>query len=885
MAAAIPPEDSADARLDELVFACLERIEAGGDGALDDFCREHPAQADRLRARVQTLAAVGLVGERARAFPERLGEFRLLDRLGEGGMGVVYLAEQTSLGRQVALKVLRPEQLYFAGARERFAREVALVGRMQHAGIVPVYAVGEEQGIPFLVMEYVRGCTLDHVIAALRGRDPSTLSARDLTAHVDRHAGGIDTDSQLLEGGWVRCVVGLVLQVARALEHAHAQGVLHRDLKPSNVIVGPDGRARLLDFGLAVGQGMSRLTRTGAQVGSLPYLPPEIAVGTGQQVDASSDVYSLGVTMYELLTLRLPYQGRSSAEILRAIDAARPARPRRWNVEVSWDVETCCLTAMEREPSRRYANAAQFARDLEHLLALRPIEARRASAWLRARRWLQRHPTSSVAVAAAALLAVGGPIAYARFEHRSRLRLQAANDLTKAANVELGKALAQVETERDRARQEGQRAEVNLNDALTAVDVMLTQLGDERLAGVPQANPVRRIMLDKAVEFYRHLAEQRRDDLQMSVTVRKAISRVAQLHFDFDEFDEAVAKIREALAMTEAALIAHPDQCGALREAIAFELLNLGNVASSTGRHSAAESYYVEAAGDYAGLVESEGAPARIVSALATVRYNLGTLLKNQRRFEEAWRAFELAREGFVGALEAQPTHALRNEMLALTNGELALVAQALGHGEQAVQHAWLALDGWDLLLALRPQDQELPATRAKTAVDACEILRGMGRPDEALVLAEGAVAALERACASFPERRLFQALLIDGHAQRAGALLDLGRVGPALEEAHTSRALALALCAADPTSPRGWLNWTRAGRALAAASRATGDAEGEREAWREAWEAARRWIELEPGVAQPRTEWSELSQSYAECLRRQGRTDDARRVAELAAP
>jgi hypothetical protein len=885
MATPQPPGSPADLELDELVFACLERMESDGDAALEELCRQHPALAERLRSRVAALSAAGLVGGRTRQFPERLGEFRLLRRLGEGGMGVVYLAEQTSLGRQVALKVLRPEQLYFAGARERFAREVALVARMQHPGIVPVYAVGEEQGIPFLAMELVRGCTLDQVIGNLRGRDPATLTGGDLSAQLGRHASSSDMSAAALEGSWVRCAVALVLQVARALEHAHAQDVLHRDVKPSNIIVGPDGRARLLDFGLAVGQGMSRLTRTGAQVGSLPYLPPEIAVGGGLQVDQRSDVYSLGVTLYELLTLRLPFQGRSSAETLRAIDAARTARPRRWNAEVSWDVETCCLTAMERDPARRYASAAEFARDLEHLLALRPIEARRASPWLRARRWVQRHPAWAVACAAGALLALGGPIAYARFEHRSRVRLQIANGETQAANVELGKALAQVQAERDRAQQENLRAEKNLNDALRAVDVMLTQLGDERLAGVPQANAVRRVMLDKAVEFYRNLAEQRRDDPAMSETVRQAISRVGQLHFQFDEFDEAVAKIRESLAMAERALIAYPGRCPILREIIAFEVLNLANVASSTGRHAAAEYYYLEAIGDYGGLIDVAKTPARAISALATARYNFGTLLKNQRRFEEALRAFELARAGFLEALAAQPAHPARNEMLALTQGELALVAGALGRTEQAWAHAERALEAWDMALAFRPQDQELPASRAKTATDAANLLRQLGRPAEALALAEGAVATLERSCADFAERRLFRALLIDAHAQRSSALLALGKQEAALQAALTGRDLARALSEAEPESPRGWLNWTRAGRAVAVAGAASGDGTLEREAWREAWEAARRLVALEPGVLQPREEWADLAREYAACLKRQGLADEALEVERASLP
>ena len=456
--------------LDDLVFDCLERMETQGDQALLDACRAHPEQADRLRSRVNTLAKLGLMGRALEEFPERLGDFRLMERLGEGGMGVVYRAEQIALGRSVALKVLRPESLYFAGARERFEREMALAGRMSHPGIVPVYAVGEEKGVPFLAMELAHGRTLEQVIRAFSGRDPKRLSGLDLFGLLSGSSSASKDLPAALEGSWVRTCVALTLQVARALEHAHSQGVLHRDVKPSNVIVSADGRARLLDFGLAVAQGVSRLTRTGAQVGSLGYMPPEQVNASGQTVNERSDVYSLGVTFYELLTLRMPYSGNSPVEVMRAIELGHASPPRQLNPEVSWDVETCCLTAMEPDPSRRYDSAAAMARDLEHTLALRPIEARPASTGLRAQRFIRRHSTWVVSGAAVLALALVGPWIYAVQQRRARIGIESANAATTRANAELGVALKQVETERDAARRENQRAERNFNEALNAVN-------------------------------------------------------------------------------------------------------------------------------------------------------------------------------------------------------------------------------------------------------------------------------------------------------------------------------------------------------------------------------------------------------------------------------
>lgn len=197
------PSSDADAAspLDDLVVECLDRMESEGDSALDALCASHPEQANALQSRIRTLRAAGLIGgapvAAAGGFPERLGDFQLVARLGAGGMGVVYRARQVSLGREVALKLIRPEHLYFDGARERFRREVEATARLQHPGIVPVYTVGEERGVPFFAMELVDGASLGDVLERLRGRDPATLSGADLLAQLPGEG-----SSPLFDGSW-----------------------------------------------------------------------------------------------------------------------------------------------------------------------------------------------------------------------------------------------------------------------------------------------------------------------------------------------------------------------------------------------------------------------------------------------------------------------------------------------------------------------------------------------------------------------------------------------------------------------------------------------------------------------------------------------------------
>jgi serine/threonine protein kinase len=305
----------------ELVARCIARLEEHGAAGVEAFCRAHPDHASALRRRVDWLRRMGLVGDAAAPAdatppPQVLGGFRLVRKLGEGGMGVVYLAEQETPRRSVALKLVRPEQLLFEGARERFRREVDAVARLQHPAIVPIYAVGEDGGIPWFAMERVVGTTLGDVVHHLRDAAPRALDGRALARAIaecteaDADDEGDAERAYVFDGSWSDACFRVVRQVADALDHAHRRGVLHRDLKPSNVMVTRSGRALLVDFGLATTKGTSKLTRTGALLGSLPYLAPE-QVGSGRPLDARTDVYGLGVTLFELLTLRLPFASPS----------------------------------------------------------------------------------------------------------------------------------------------------------------------------------------------------------------------------------------------------------------------------------------------------------------------------------------------------------------------------------------------------------------------------------------------------------------------------------------------------------------------------------------------------------------------------------------------
>lgn len=392
------PAEPADDRVIELLEQLLLRAPLEGSSAVDAICRDHPEHADELRAGYHFLQRRELVRADAGGVPQRLGEYRLLRRLGGGGMGVVYLAEQASLGRQVAIKLIRPELLWLAGSRTRFRREAEAIAKLQHPAIVPVHTAGEIDGIPFFVMDHVVGASLAGVLAALQGRTPDHLGVDDLAAALQAAAQLPAAPGLPFTGPWWHIAGTIARQVADAVAHAHERGVLHRDLKPSNVMLGRDGRVQLVDFGLARGQGDAELTRPGTPLGSLAYMAPEQVVGRAD-IDGRADVYGLGVTLYELLTLHSPFLAGDSESTRARVLAANAAGPRTRYRALPRDLEIVCLHAMAPEPEQRYPTMAAFARDLANALSHAPIAARRAGPWLRLVRFRRRHPATATLLA------------------------------------------------------------------------------------------------------------------------------------------------------------------------------------------------------------------------------------------------------------------------------------------------------------------------------------------------------------------------------------------------------------------------------------------------------------------------------------------------------
>lgn len=490
-----------DEELETLVATCLERMEDEGTSALEAVCAAHPAQAEDLRRRVGLLLRTNLLDSSALAarVPRSLGDFELREALGAGAMGVVHVAWQRSVGREVAVKLVRPELLLFPESRARFQRETMLVARLRHPAILPILAVGEESGLPWYATELVHGCSLAELLQRVRARFGSVRAvepSRLLELIAPPGTGARHETTWRPPRTWREFVLGVALELARALAHAHGRGVLHRDVKPSNVLLSVDGRVFLSDFGLAADPADASLTRTGSAVGSLPYLAPELL--EGRPADVRSDVYGLGAVLYELFTLRRPYEDASPPRLVARILSGDRVAPRKLVPTLGLDEEAVVLCAVERSPAARYPTASAFADDLENLLARRPTRARPAGPGLRLVRFVQRRPAASLAAALAVLLVVGGPLVLAWTQGRARQRL-----LTK--NKELDAALAREAAERS-------RAEGNLGRAVEAVDLMLSRTGGALLEEVPQMQLVRTELLQAALRLYEDLLPQDPED-------------------------------------------------------------------------------------------------------------------------------------------------------------------------------------------------------------------------------------------------------------------------------------------------------------------------------------------------------------------------------------
>lgn len=520
--------------VEELAEVFLDRYRRGERPSLTEFTARAPEHAKEIRELFPALVLLeqaipvnaAAAAHPHRAMPlERLGDYRVIREIGRGGMGIVYEAEQEALGRHVALKVLPISPGVDSQGLLRFRREARSAARLHHTNIVPVFDIGERDGVHYYAMQFIQGQSLDAVITELRrlrsrgsqqngppaAEDQAVQTAaaslagglvsgqfhgedllRDAaSAPTDEGTGSaaVSTSSILKNTSdfsaksdfhFYRSVARIGLQVAEALAYAHGQRIWHRDIKPANLLLDARGTIWVTDFGLAKEEG-GDVTRTGEVVGTLRYMAPERLNGVS---DARSDIYSLGLTLYEILTLRPAFPEADRARLVQAIAHREPGAPRKIDSRIPRDLETIVLKAITKEPAGRYAAAEDVAEDLRRFLADRPIRARRVSSWERVRRWCRRNPGWAATIASVLglllVMAVGGTLL--------SLHLQRALNDLQIADEEKSEKLWQSYLERARALRSsgrvGQRFEA-LKAIREAAKVKITdELRDEAVAAL-----------------------------------------------------------------------------------------------------------------------------------------------------------------------------------------------------------------------------------------------------------------------------------------------------------------------------------------------------------------------------------------------------------------
>jgi hypothetical protein len=584
-------------RLDEVVTAYLQAVEAGQQPDRQELLVHHAdllpelaqffEDADALGGlsirRGGGMPAAGLdsgVVSQDMAAGKQFGDFSIVREVGRGGMGVVYEAEQISLRRRVALKVLPFAATMDPRLLQRFHNEAQAAACLHHTNIVPVHFVGCERGVHFYAMQFIDGQPLSEIIRQLRrAENPESVAGKERTpAYQPPPEAATQTNPTTRpvaeitpltsEGrrsrGYYRKVAELGVQAAAALDHAHQLGIVHRDIKPANLLLDGRGNLWVTDFGLAhIQHGEASLTLTGQAVGTPRYMSPEQALTQRVPIDHRTDVFSLGVTLYELLTLRPAFAKEDRQELLRQIAYEEPTRPCRLERTIPAELETIVLKAMEKRPQDRYATAQELADDLRHWLHDMPIRARRPTLLQQAAKWMRRHRALARAGVGFLVLAV--------------FLLSTSTWMIWRANLETKAALA--------------RADAKSRWARRAVNDMYTDVAEKWLATEPNMTELQRQFLRKAMDYYEELAHEKSMDPDERLETGIAYRRLGHMHdLSFQHEEGSNEHFEHAIAIFEDLASEYPTNVTYQKE-LSRSYYELGHYLKSHTLYPEAEKY------------------------------------------------------------------------------------------------------------------------------------------------------------------------------------------------------------------------------------------------------------------------------------------------------
>jgi tetratricopeptide (TPR) repeat protein len=699
--------------------------------------------------------------------PGTLGRFTLFRELGRGGFGVVYLAHDPGLGRDVAIKVPRAEALLTADLRQRFLREARAAAGLDHPNLVPVYEAGEVGPVCYIASAYCPGPTLAAWLQAQTGPVPHADAAR------------------------------LVALLARGIQHAHERGIVHRDLKPANVLLGPakpqaeEGGAacglagpRITDFGLAkiMDGAEPGHTQTGAVLGTPAYMAPEQASGKAHDIGPLVDVWALGAILYECLTGRPPFQADTPVETLLLVRTEEPLPPARLRPRLPRDLETICLKCLQKAPEKRYASAAELADDLERFLAGAPIRARPTPAWERGLMWARKRPAVAalLALCGAALMAlvVGGWLTSASLARAGRAKAEEARKARLAEERAVGEKEEALRQKKEKER-ETARAEENLRDACRAVNTMLTEAGYVKLRDVPQMEPVQRKLMEQAVAFFEKFRRQRPADPRLRLELGEAHVRVGTVYASLGqhrEADQAVTVGRQLIQELADQFPGEGNYRAALAEALDFQ----GRIAQAAGRHAEAEKVLRRALAMREKLARDFPGQPDHLHRLGNCLQHLGVVLASQKKHAEAGKAYGRAIDVLadLGRDTGGAPECLND--LAGANLNAARLMEEMNRPALAQKGYGLALRTWDALAKRFPERTDYVYGQAACHNNLGRLAERAGQREEAAKAYARALPLLARLARDFPHGPEHRFTLAQCHTNRALNLNRLERPGPA---------------------------------------------------------------------------------------------------------
>ena len=849
--------------VESLAEEFLSRRRRGERPTVDEYAARHPDLADAIRAVFPAMALVDdlkagprPVGQGVRpavlhtvAAADQVGDYRIIREIGRGGMGVVYEAEQVSLGRRVALKLLPPMIRPDSKHRGRFEREARAAARLHHTNIVPVFGVGEHDGAPYYVMQLIEGRGLDAVIQELRRMadaeavparahavtpratpDPeaesiarSLITSRpggtagsaaeattDLGATTDLDATADHTPTPvngaaLIHGEAVeargprpspvpsasshslfgagssgsgrtkalaywRAVGRVGSQVADALAYAHAQGIVHRDIKPSNLLLDPGGSVWVADFGLAKADDAPNLTESGDLLGTLRYMPPEAFEGKS---DARGDIYSLGLTLYEMIALRPAFDEPDRGRLIRAVTDGEPARLRKLNPSVPRDLETIVHKAIERDPGHRYPTAAALAEDLKRFLDDRPITARRVSEMEKLWRWCRRNPlpaSLASAFVAALILGIAASSYYAVREGR--------------ANRDLRESVFQ------------QQRRVAL--AMDAVKTFHGEVSGDLLLKQEQFAVLRTKLLTEAANFYAQLEDliRNQDDPESRSALAMGYEELAGLTATIGDKQAALAVARKALAVRRD-LASRPGAGSKDVYYLIFSLLGEAAMRRENGDNAGAMANYEEARG-LAEAASSGREGARFQPLMGLILGRIGDVRETLAQPAAALASYAAAVAIFEPLAAADPSDERPRGSLADLYRSIGRVNAAMGRYDRALASYKQALAIWE---RPTPRDGGVDYRSGLTSIfgDIGYVHEKLGQPDLALAAHEKSLAIAKEVAAESPAVGSLQQNVALAQERVGNLLAAQGRRAEALEVFKQMASLCERLATSNP--------------------------------------------------------------------------------------